>query len=115
MIFVIDDDKAMAKCIAKACSGKEVEIFGDGIKAMGAISQGRIPSLIFLDILLDGPDGFTLINELVSYPDTEQIPIVVVSSLMFKEKDLKAYGVVGALNKDTMTPDEIRRYADEYD
>lgn len=112
MIFVIDDDLTMAKCIANATK-KETRIFSNAIEAMNALDL-EMPTLIFLDILLTGPDGFTFLNELVSYSDTAQIPIVIVSSLDFSGKDLSSYGVVGVLNKDTMTPDEIKEYADEY-
>ena len=112
MIFVIDDDAVMAKCIANATK-KEVRIFDNAIEAMNALDD-EMPELIYLDILLTGPDGFTFLNELVSYSDTAKIPVVVVSSLDFSGKDLSGYGVVGVLNKDTMTPLEIKGYADEY-
>lgn len=112
MIFVIDDDPVMAKCIADAC-GRKTRIFADAIEAMNVLDE-ELPELIFLDILLTGPDGFTFLNELISYSDTAKIPVVVVSSLDFKGKDLSAYGVVGVLSKDTMTPAEIKGYADEY-
>ena len=112
MIFVIDDDFTMAKCIASAAK-KETRIFSNAIEAMDALDV-EMPKLIFLDILLTGPDGFTFLNELISYSDTARIPIVIVSSLDFSGKDLSSYGVVGILKKDTMTPDEIKGYADEY-
>ena len=113
MIFIIDDDKIMALCIKKATE-RPVKIFANAIEAMNAITAGTTPALIFLDILLDGPDGFTFLNELVSYSDTAKIPIVIVSSLNFEGKDLTNYGVVGVLNKDTMLPKDIKRYAEEY-
>ena len=113
MIFIIDDDRVMANCISRACK-YETRVFANAIEAMGAIAQGEIPDLIFLDILLDGPDGFTFLNELVSYADTGKIPVVVVSSLDFGGKDLGAYGVVGVLNKETMLPEEILGYAKKY-
>lgn len=113
MIFIIDDDKIMAECIKRA-SRKKAKIFSNAIEAMADISDGLVPDLIFLDILLDGPDGFTFLNELVSYDDTKKIPVVIVSSLDFKGRDLESYGVVGILNKDEMRPEEIRRYAEEY-
>ena len=49
--------------------------------------------MIFLDILLTGPDGFTFLNELISYSDTAKIPIVIVSSLDFSGKDLKVNSI----------------------
>ena len=113
MIFVIDDDEIMAGCIANTI-GLDTMIFSDGISAMEEISGGKIPNMIFLDILLDGPDGFTFLNELVSYGDTAKIPVVVVTSIELKEKDLSVYGVVGVLNKDTMKPRDIRKYVEQY-
>lgn len=115
MIFIIDDDAIMARCVARACekSGLKTQIFGDAITAMNALEKG-LPEMIFLDILLSGPDGFTFLNELVSYSDTMKIPVVVISSLKFSEKDLRDYGVVGVLDKTTMTPEEIQGYARKY-
>lgn len=114
MIFVVDDDEIMAECIARACHGREVMVFSNAIEAMNTISEGKIPELIFLDILLDGPNGFTFLNELVSYTDTVKIPVVIVSSLDFKGEDLSAYGIVGVLEKEKMRPEEIYRYARKY-
>ena len=115
MIYVIDDDEIMAGCIARACEGvDEVRIFSNAIEAVQRINETNVPKLIFLDIMLDGPDGFTLLNELASYADTGQVPVVVVSSLNFTGQDLRAYGVVGVLDKSTMTPEDIRRHAEKY-
>ena len=113
MIFVIDDDKVMAGCIAKATQS-DCLVFSNAIDAMKKISDNVLPDLIFLDILLDGPDGFTFLNEISSYDDTARVPVVIVSSLDFGGRDLSQYGVVGFLNKDTMLPEEIRRYVKKY-
>lgn len=114
MIFVIDDNKIMAECISRAFDDYNVHIFNNAITAMEAIGENQVPELIFLDILLDGPDGFTFLNELVSYTDTAKIPIVIVSSLDLDDSDLSAYGVIGVLKKDTMLPEDIKKYASEY-
>lgn len=112
MIYVVDDDEIMAKCVARACPG-EVRIFTNAVEAMLAINEG-LPDLVFLDILLDGPDGFTFLNEWVSYTDTSKIPVVVVTSLDLSRWDLSVYGVVGVLDKETMVPQEIADYAQKY-
>lgn len=114
MIYVIDDDEIMCECIVRACEDENVQTFSNAIEAMAAMSESKIPNLIFLDIMLDGPDGFTFLNELMSYSDTAHIPVVVVSSLDFKGKDLSEYGVVGKLDKATMVPQEIKKYVREY-
>ena len=142
MIYVIEDDPIMRECIIRAC-GKDVKTqgFSNAIDAMAAISDTNVaetpnatnvaetpnatnvandtnvaylPSLIFLDILLTGPDGFTFLNELVSYTDTAKIPIVIVTSLDLTDKDLRPYGVVGILSKDQMHPEDIRNYVKQY-
>ena len=114
MILIIEDDEVMAECIARACVGHDVQMFSNAIEAMETISSGEMPELNFLDIMVEGPDGFTFLNELVSDTDTAKIPIVVVSSLDFESVDLSVYGVVGVLNKDTMVPEDIKGYASKY-
>ncbi len=113
MIFVIDDDEIMAECVARWAKN-EVKIFTNAIEAMNAISEGDLPDLIFLDILLDGPDGFSFLNEMVSYNDTAKIPVVVVSSLDLSKYSLAEYGVVKILNKDTMVPADIEECVNEH-
>ena len=74
----------------------------------------NLPSLIFLDILLPGPDGFTFLNEIMSYPDTSKIPIILITSLNLEKFDLKVYGIKGILKKDKMKPEEIKVYVERY-
>lgn len=117
MIFIIDDDRVMAECIARMLRQAEpdldVQIFSNGIEAVAALND-VVPSLIFLDVLLDGPDGFTVLNELVSYTDTAKIPIVLVSSLNLQKHDLSNYGVVKILHKDTMKPTDFQTILEQY-
>lgn len=115
MIFVIEDNELMAECIGRAvrCAQKEAAIFQNAIEAMNALDD-ELPEIIFLDVLLDGPDGFTFLNEIASYRDTANIPIVIVSSLNLKLKDLRSYGVVRVLDKSTMMPADIVECVKEY-
>lgn len=115
MIFVLDDDHIMAKCIARASGldADEVRIFGNAIDAVNALNDG-LPEMILMDVMLTGPDGFTLLNELASYSDTAKIPVVIISALDFCRDDLRVYGVVGVLNKEKMLPEEIRKYVTKY-
>lgn len=115
MILIIDDDEIMAECIARGCGGRcEVRIFSNAIEAMNFIAENGAPEMIFLDILLDGPDGFTFLNELMSYADTATVPVAVVSSLDFTGRDLSVYNVVKILRKDTMVPAEIKELVAKY-
>ncbi len=118
MIYIIDNDSIMAECIADAirnCSNDEVKLFSNAIDAMQGIAAEEVAKvkMIFLDIMLDGPDGFTFLNELMSYSDTAKIPVVIVTTLKIKA-DLSDYGVVRILDKSSMVPDDIRALTQEY-
>lgn len=110
----------MAECIALAVQNVaptitsggmpqsiELRIFNDAVTAMSELNEA-MPDLILLDVLLSGPDGFTFLNDLVSYHDTARIPVILITSIDMSGHDLAHYGVIGVLNKNTMTPDDIK-------
>ena len=100
-----------APVVARCADKFRIRLFTNAIEA---ISQEEVPELIFLDILLDGPDGFTFLNEMRSYEDLSRVPVVIMSSLNFAGRDLSAYGVVGYLNKSEMTPADVAGYVERY-
>lgn len=110
-IFIIEDDPDFAEIYQKHLKRNfpenPVQIFYNAIEANAAfseLSEEELPSLIILDVLLTGPDGFTLLNELLSYPETSQIPVLLISSLNLGQMSLQAYNVCAILNKETFTP-----------
>ena len=110
-IFIIEDDPDFAEIYQKHLKRNfpeiPVQIFYNAIEANAAfseLSEEELPSLIILDVLLTGPDGFTLLNELLSYPETSQIPVLLISSLNIGQMSLQAYNVRAILNKETFTP-----------
>ena len=107
MIYIIDDDFAMAECIARYLRPEETKIFTNAIEAINNIDEDT-PKLIFLDILLDGPDAFTFLNEIASYENTAKIPVVIVTSLSLETKSLKPYGVRQVLSKETLNPKDVK-------
>ncbi len=122
-VFIIEDDVMMTECLELATlnglrklqssypdklatdnySTYTVSKFTNIFDATQAINQS-LPDLIILDILLSGPDGFSLLNELMTYNDTAAIPIIVVSSLDLNQQNLAHYGVVRVFRKEIMTP-----------
>lgn len=107
-IYILDDDETFGKLMSKYVEeiGNPI-VFKDAISAISKIDEDK-PELIFLDILLDGPDGFTFLNELMSYPETSEIPIVIVSSLGLNIDKLENYGIKYIFNKETMTPEDVK-------
>ena len=111
--YIIEDNEIMSNLFNRYLKGiTESKIFHDAISAVSEISTDR-PDLIFLDILLTGPNGFTFLNEIISYEDTGKIPIVIISSLDLKIEELKNYNVVKVLNKETLVPNDLRTVARE--
>ena len=113
-IFIIEDDPDFAEIYQKHLTRNfpeiPLQIFYNAIEANAAfseLSEEELPSLIILDVLLTGPDGFTLLNELLSYPETSQIPVLLISSLNLGQMSLQAYNVRAILNKETFTPDDF--------
>lgn len=115
MILVLDDDVITGKCLVRILkkNGKAACLVNNAIDAISEVEK-EIPEMVFLDVYLTGPDGFTFINEMASYVDTMKVPIVIVSERDFSKIDLKAYNVVGCLNKNTMRPEDVEEYVKRY-
>lgn len=113
-ILILEDDPVMAACfrlnLAALDPTLEIATFTDAVAAMSDLSES-LPDLILLDILLPGPDGFTFLNELISYSDTATIPVILISSLDFHHQDLSHYGIRAIFSKDTLTPAVLQRTA----
>jgi DNA-binding response OmpR family regulator len=77
--------------------------------------DSEVPSLVILDVLLTGPTGFAVLNEMRSYPELMEVPVVIVSSVTVSNDIADKYGVVAVLDKSTMKPVDlvglVRRYA----
>ena len=113
-IFIIEDDPDFAEIYQKHLKRNfpeiPLQIFYNASEAnaiFSELSEEELPSLIILDVLLTGPDGFTLLNELLSYPETSQIPVLLISSLNLGQMSLQAYNVRAILNKETFTPADL--------
>ena len=110
--FILEDDPIFArlfsKSLCRAFPDSTVSTFENAIDAINALPDDCTPpSVIILDILLTGPDGFTFLNEIASYSDLSNIPIIIVSSLNFPMQTLESYNVKKILNKATMTPQDL--------
>lgn len=116
--FIIEDDLMMSECVERALEQalpildnhveQEHKILKitNAIEAMSLLNED-LPDLIFLDVLLNGPDGFSFLNELISYNDTAKIPVVIMTSLNLEKYDLDHYNIKHIFQKETMTPQQI--------
>lgn len=112
LLYIVEDEPILAECMALgvaqlAGDDLEIEIFQDVVAATDAVNR-RLPDVVMLDVLLSGPDCFTMLNELISYRDTAMIPVILVTSLdKLRAEELAHYGVVEVLRKSTMTPEDM--------
>ncbi len=115
MILIVDSNEIFGECVLANLKkhGFVGHLSKNAIDAIEIVSE-KIPELVFLDIMLTGPDGFTFLNEMASYADTMNIPVVIISEKDFSSYELSDYGVVGYLDKNILKPEDVLKYAKKY-
>ena len=106
MIYILEDDRGWENYYRRILKGHDLEFFHDGVAAIAAMDE-QVPDLVILDILLTGPTGFAVLNEMRSYPELMKVPVVIVTSVKIKDDLAKQYGVTKVLDKGEMTPQEL--------
>ena len=114
MIYIVDDDRGWEKYYRRIFRGYELRFFYDGVAAINGMDE-EVPDLVILDILLIGPTGFAVLNEMRSYPELARVPVAIVSSATADKKLASQYGVVAVLDKGELTPGDLLALAKEYD
>lgn len=108
-ILLVDDDQFFGGLVSDILVDYQIRVVADAVEAMQAIDDFR-PDVIILDLLMPAVTGFGLLNEIMSYTDLRQIPIIVCSSVA-NEVDpefLTSSGVVEILDKNSIRPDDLR-------
>lgn len=113
MIFVLEDDRGWEGYYRRILKGAELRFFRDGIAAIAAMDE-EVPSLVVLDVLLTGPTGFAVLNEMRSYPELMNVPVAIVSSVAVSDDIAEKYGVVKVLDKSTMRPSDLVELVGQY-
>jgi len=82
LILVVDDTPANLEVLSEALSdaGFEVAIATDGERAIKQ-AQYSLPSLILLDVMMPGIDGFETCRRLKASTVTQDIPIIFMTAL----------------------------------
>ena len=98
-VLVIDDDATMRDMMRRYLSreGFDVVTAQDGSEGV-ALARELMPSVITLDILMPGIDGWSVLQDLKSDPPLAAIPVIMVSVLDEQQKGI-ALGASGYLNK----------------
>jgi CheY-like chemotaxis protein len=106
-ILIVEDDEWLAEQYKRILSeaGIRTESVPHALAAIDSIDT-HLPDVLVLDLLLAGPNAFTLLHELRSHTDLAAIPVILctTSADQIAEEDITAYGVRQVLDKATMLP-----------
>jgi len=80
IIYAVEDDAALRELYSFSLENEfDCRCFEDGDSLFGMLSE-KTPSLIILDIMLPGDDGFAILSRLKSTNATSHIPLIIVSA-----------------------------------
>lgn len=101
-ILVVDDTPVNLDAISTVLidAGYEVAVATSGERALQNL-QRRSPDLILLDVMMPGIDGFETCNRIKANPNTCNIPIVFMTSLVDVDHKIKGFncGAVDYIGK----------------
>ena len=107
-ILVVEDEQALREMYAAwlTSAGYEVETADNGVTAVESAFH-HAPDLVLLDVLLPKKDGFEVLSEIRRNPKTQNLPVVILSSLDqdFEQKQGITLGAGSYLVKTSISPD----------
>ena len=97
-VLVVEDDQFLQKILLLkfAAEGFEVSGAADGEEALKRI-LAEAPNIVLLDLILPKMNGFDVLTEIRTNPQTRQLPVVVLSNLG-QEEDIRRARNLGALD-----------------
>lgn len=81
-ILFIEDEESLQKTLSDALISEGFKILNafDGESGLEIASQQK-PDLILLDLILPKLDGFKVLDKLKKRPETQNIPVIVLTNL----------------------------------
>ncbi|MCS6836902.1 MAG: GAF domain-containing protein [Anaerolineae bacterium] len=115
-IVVIDDRPEDARLIEQLLSERgtyRVFAANNGKDGISMVARRR-PSLVILDLRMPEMDGFAVLNELRSNPETAKIPVLVVTGdLNLSQAEQDALANVRVVPKAEISQQEYERFLDD--
>ncbi|MFA6423793.1 MAG: response regulator [Candidatus Magasanikbacteria bacterium] len=109
-VLLVEDDVFLAGIYQKKfeMEGYKVTLADNGEKALVEVKKKK-PDIVMLDILLPKLDGFAVLSKMKAGPDTQNIPVILLTNLGQKddvEKGLQM-GAADYLIKAHFKPSEV--------
>lgn len=109
-IMIIEDDKFFRDLVSQKIKqdGFDVVEASDARKGLEMLPEEK-PSLVLLDLILPGMDGFEFLERVKADDNFKNIPIIILSNLGQKEEIERGIklGAEDFLVKVNFTPDEV--------
>ena len=84
-ILLVDDNADMRDYVKRLLDPRyDVKVVADGLAALAAVRE-HLPDLVISDVMIPRLDGFELLRELRTNPQTRTIPIILLSALAGEE------------------------------
>jgi CheY-like chemotaxis protein len=100
-ILVVDDDESVRKSISialKLKGGFETLEAEDGLKGLELAKQ-EAPDLIISDVVMENVNGFLMLETLKEFPETANIPVIIMTHYAQSDKEWKTGAAVEYLAK----------------
>ena len=102
LVLLVDDERSIRTICRVNLEGDGLAVTEaqDGAEALGEVKRER-PSLVLLDVMMPGIDGWGVAEQLSGDEDTRDIPVVFLSARAAQEDRLRAQelGAVGYVVK----------------
>ncbi|MCS6782646.1 MAG: response regulator [Gloeomargarita sp. SKYBB_i_bin120] len=81
-VMVVEDQKTQREMIAALLRREGLQVIeaADGYEAFEMVKGGQIPDLVVMDVVMPRMNGYQLVRQLRSYPQTSKIPVLMCSS-----------------------------------
>lgn len=109
-VLIVEDDMALFNMysIELKLKGYDVLNVNDGLQALPKAKEYK-PDIILLDIMLPGMNGLNILSELKADPETEQIPVIMLTNYGSENNVKKALesGAADYIMKYKILPSEL--------
>ena len=110
-VWVVDDDKSVLILFEKLFTrqGVSVRTFDNGKDAITSFEKNQNISLMILDLLMPGVDGFDVLQKMKSSEKTKNIPVVIYTGkkLTAKDRSRLSHSYELLLQKTKETPETL--------
>jgi diguanylate cyclase (GGDEF)-like protein len=97
-VLIVDDSQDVHRLLKVRLKNEELDFISanDGLEGV-SLAQERQPSLIILDLDMPQMDGLSVLRRLKELPQTQHIPIIVLSGLQSPQDKVQAFDL-GAID-----------------